>query len=682
MNPDRWREVSRIYGAVLTKPESDRPTALASLCANDAELRAEVESLLQSGADAALIDRAATERPSTLGLIEGRAIGTQIGVFRIDSLLGVGGMGEVYRARDTKLNRDVAIKILPPAFASDPDRLARFKREAQVLASLNHPQIAFDLWVRGCQWHSCTGPRVGGRADAGRHVGRSEDSRPERCQAEAQRLKPRALPVGESLAIARQIADALECAHELGIVHRDLKPANIKVREDGTVKVLDFGLAKIAETSQVSGLGSQADLTQSPTITTPAMTAAGMIFGTAGYMSPEQAKGKPADKRSDIWAFGCVLYEMLTGTRAFEGEDVADMLASILKSEPDWHLLPTTTPAVVVRLLRRSLAKDARQRIGDATVLRLDIAEGLEAPPQREIVPALGGRRSSRGLVIAVAALAVVATVAVMASWRRSPTVAVPPERRFDIATPDTRELPSLALSPDGSKLAYVTDATGRSILWIRDLETGEIRQLEGTAGALMPFWSPKGDAIGFAADGRLKRIDLAGRMVRDLAPAPGSRMGASWGPDGSIVYSPSGTSGISRVSDTGGTVSILTRVPVPATVGGHRTPIVLPDGRHFLFFVPGGAQARGVYVGSLAGDEPHLVVEADSTARYARGRLFFVRGVTLLAQPFDLDTLTLSGAPIVVAQPVATCLARRRFLSPWTERSCTAPGKPVIGAN
>ena len=318
-------------------------------------------------------------------------------------------------------------------------------------------------------------------------------------------------------------------------------------------------------------------------------------------------------------------------------------------------------PLWSIRLLRRSLVKDARQRIGDATVLRLDVAEGLDEL-QRGIAPAAGDRRSSRGLVIAVAAVALIATLAAVAAWRRLPAVPAAPERRFDIATPDTRELPSLALSPDGSKLAYVTDATGRSILWVRDLRTGEILQLEGTAGALMPFWSPKGDAIGFAADGRLKRIDLASGTIRDLAPAPGSRMGGSWGPDGSIVYSPSGTAGISRVSDTGGAVSILTRVPVPATLGGHRTPIVLPDGRHFLFFVPGGAQPRGVYVGSIAGDEPRLIVEADSTARYARGRLFFVRGVTLLAQPFDPDTLRLFGDAVVVAQPVANLLGTAAF--------------------
>ena len=338
MTPDRWREVSRIYGAVLTRPDSERPAVLAALCANDAELRREVESLLQSGQDIALLDRAAATS-SALGLLEARAIGSMIGHYRIDTLLGVGGMGEVYRARDTKLNRDVAIKILPPVFANDPDRLARFKREAQVLASLNHPNIAA---IYGLE-------RQEGREGPEGREGESHAIVMELVEGPtlADRIARGALPIDEALAIARQTADALEAAHEQGIVHRDLKPANIKVREDGTVKVLDFGLAKMAETEGAGRAGEPGGAgrnTQSPTITTPAMTAAGMILGTAAYMSPEQAKGKSADKRSDIWAIGCVLYEMLTATRAFEGADTAETLAAIIRAEPDFTRLPTHLP--------------------------------------------------------------------------------------------------------------------------------------------------------------------------------------------------------------------------------------------------------------------------------------------------------------------------------------------------
>src|SRR5215831_2771210 len=364
MTPERWREVTQIYGAVVSQAPERRAAAVAELCGTDEELRREVESLLQSKDGESLLERAAVDRGSVMQML---SVGSQIGVFRIDSLLGVGGMGEVYRARDTKLNRDVAIKILPPAFANDPDRLARFKREAQVLASLNHPNIAtIHGFEDGGGVHALVLELVDG-------------------DTLADRLGPpqgRPLPVPEALAIARQIADALEAAHEQGIIHRDLKPANIKVRDDGTVKVLDFGLAKLADPVGAALQGGPS-LTQSPTITTPAMTAAGMILGTAAYMSPEQAKGKPADKRSDIWAFGCVFYEMLTGKRAFDGSDVAETLAAIIRADPDFSLLPSALPPIIRTALISCFQKSRSARTGDIAAIKFALQHtSLEAAPR------------------------------------------------------------------------------------------------------------------------------------------------------------------------------------------------------------------------------------------------------------------------------------------------------------
>ena len=335
MTPERWEQIAHIYQAALERAPEARAVWLAEACGDDAELRREVESLIAREDAAVLIDQP-LDVAAAAALSDAPRLdpGTSVGPYRVSGLIGEGGMGQVYRAHDTKLQRDVALKILPDAFVHDPDRLARFTREAHMLASLNHPNIGWHPRVRG-QWPGpCAGPGAGRRP----HACRSHHERP--------------LPVDEALAIARQIADALEAAHEHGIVHRDLKPANIKVREDGTVKVLDFGLAKAAAAPQAAPNASNptgphglnVPNSVSPTIVSPAMTAIGVILGTAAYLSPEQAKGKPADKRSDIWAFGCVLFEMLTSKRAFDGEDVSDTIAAIIKGEPDWSALPASTP--------------------------------------------------------------------------------------------------------------------------------------------------------------------------------------------------------------------------------------------------------------------------------------------------------------------------------------------------
>jgi serine/threonine protein kinase len=435
MTPERWREVTQIYGAVVSQAPERRAAAVAELCGTDQELRREIESLLQSKDGASLLERAAAERGSVMQML---SVGSQIGVFRIDALLGVGGMGEVYRARDTKLNRDVAIKILPSAFANDPDRLARFKREAQMLASLNHPNIAA---IYGFEDSSDIHALVLELVDG---------------ETLADRLGPpkgRPRPVPEALAIARQIADALEAAHEQGIIHRDLKPANIKVREDGTVKVLDFGLAKLTEPGVVqafrpAGPEGPHYASQSPTITTPAMTAAGMILGTAAYMSPEQAKGRPADKRSDVWAFGCVLYEMLTGKRAFDGEDVSDTLANILRGEPSWSALPHLLDARLTVLLRRCLEKDIRKRWQAVGDLRYAL-EQLRDEPQPLLVDGPAWKSQWRATVLVGAATAALLVAGTTFLTQRLTRVDPAPRRvtRFSIPLPQGSRLPAISLN-------------------------------------------------------------------------------------------------------------------------------------------------------------------------------------------------------------------------------------------
>jgi serine/threonine protein kinase len=404
--------------------------------------------------------------------------GTHLGPYEILSALGAGGMGQVYRAHDTKLNRDVALKVLSDLFASDPDRLARFTREAQTLASLNHPNIAH---IHGLEESN------GVRALVMELV-EGEDL--------SQRIARGALPLDDALPIARQIAEALEAAHEQGIIHRDLKPANVKVRSDGMVKVLDFGLAKAME----SAGAASPNVSQSPTITTPAMTQAGMILGTAAYMSPEQARGRAVDKRSDVWAFGCVLYEMFTGKRAFSGEDVSETLAAVLRGEPDWTALPRETPAPIRRLLRRCLTKDAKGRIGDASIARIEIDEVENGPHiDGEVVQNTSRHRERIAWVSALALVTLMAAAGALV-WLHAfaPSVPLPPEMRLEILTPSTPDPISFAISPDGRRLVFAASGDGQPRLWLRPLEAVIAQPLAGTEGAAYPFWSPDVRRSGF----------------------------------------------------------------------------------------------------------------------------------------------------------------------------------------
>ncbi len=474
--------------------------------------------------------------------------GTTLGPYEIVAPLGAGGMGEVYRARDTKLNRDVALKILPDAFASDPDRLARFTREAQTLAALNHPNIAAIYGIEESKdVHALVMELVEGE-DLTARIARGP------------------MPLDEALPIGRQMAEALEAAHGQGIIHRDLKPANIKVRGDGAVKVLDFGLAKAMD--PLSSSPAAAALANSPTITNAAaMTAAGIILGTAAYMSPEQARGKVVDKRTDIWALGCVLYEMLTGLRPFGGDDVTDTIAAVVRADLDWSKLPADTPTAVRRLLRRCLEKDRMRRLSDAADAGLEIDEALSpvagdaslehaAHPASATVGA-GWRRvlpwTSTGAL--AAGLAVVLMLWV--PWRKlspPPPVRVSAQLGADVSLA-VGGGDAMSLSPDGSVIAFVAqnDAETRPQLYVRRLTQLQATPLSGTEGADSPFFSPDGQSIGFFAGGKLKRISVMGGAANFVCDAPNGRGGA-WSEDDTIVFLPNTAGSVMRVSSAEGT--------------------------------------------------------------------------------------------------------------------------------
>jgi Tol biopolymer transport system component len=545
-------------------------------------------------------------------------------------------MGQVYRATDTRLKRDVALKLLPDAFAADPDRVARFQREAELLATLNHPNIA---GIHGLE-----------QTDGMRALVLELVEGP----TLADRIAQGPIPLNEALAIAKQIADALETAHEHGIIHRDLKPANVKLRADGAVKVLDFGLAKAMEPATVAA----AHLSLSPTITTPAMTEAGIILGTAAYMSPEQAAGKPVDKRSDLWAFGVVLYEMLTGRRLFDGETVSHVLASVLKDAPDWTALPATTPAPVRQLLRRCLEKDRRRRMESAADARLEIEDALDTPdaaaaPPTTPAPLLGVLRHVT-LAWSVAALFVLMTLVFGFLYVRA---APPPTRviHYALAPPEHSSVHSFAVSPDGRYLVMAAAVNSKRQLWLRALDALQAEAMPGTEDAVYPFWSPDGRYIGFFAQGTLKKIALRGGPVKTLCTASDGR-GGSWSRGDVIVFAPSVSSPSQRVSAEGGSPVDLPQTKIGAL--GPRFPIFLPDGRHFLYLVMGAsADKNGVYVSSLDGPEARRVLVHDSGVVFAptgsgqAGHLLFVRDKFLMAQPFDATRLQTSGEAVPLAE-------------------------------
>jgi Tol biopolymer transport system component len=555
----------------------------------------------------------------------------------VTAALGAGGMGEVYRATDTKLGREVALKLLPAALASDPDRLARFEREAKVLASLNHPGIAhlygFECatLADGGTTHFLVMELVEG-------------------QDLAERLKRGAIPVEEAVAIAKQVAEALEEAHEKGIVHRDLKPANVKVTPDGKVKVLDFGLAK-AWSAEGAGVTSSADLSQSPTLAHTG-TAAGLILGTAAYMSPEQARGRPVDKRADIWSFGVLLFEMLTGRRLFEGETVSDVLASVLARDVDWSRLPAGTPPSVRHVLARCLERDPKQRLRDVADARHELLESRASTASATAAPPAGrsGSRVRRLVLVAGALLAGAALGAGALAWRGRAAAATP--MVFGLAAPEGSRLNHVVISPDGRSLVYAAEsATGESHLWLQRLESREIRKLEGTAGAREPFWSPDSRFVGFFTEAQLLKLEVATGAVEALALVTDTRGGA-WRADGTIVV---GGARLLRVPATGGEATIAVAVDTESGENALRYPSFLPGGSQLLVYSRNARDRTraGLWVVSLDdGARKHLTAAAASSALYVEpGYLLYRRERYLVSHPFDARRLEFTGEPRPVAE-------------------------------
>jgi serine/threonine protein kinase len=582
------------------------------------------------------------------------APGDRLGPFEIISLVGEGGMGRVYRARDTKLARQVAIKVLPDTFARDAERLARFRREAQALAALNDPHIA----------------QIYHLEDVGQSVALVMEFVEGRTLANA--IDARAIDVDDAIRLAAEVAAGLETAHEKGIIHRDLKPANVKITADGHAKILDFGLAKA-----MTGDAASAELMNSPTLTARA-TEAGMILGTAAYMSPEQARGKTVDKRTDIWAFGAVLFEMLTGRRAFEGESVSDTLASVLRSDPDWSLVPAAVPPHVRSLLARCLDRDTSRRLRDIGEARLALS-GASSPlvtgaqpissvmlPAATIVDRTAWRPWPWMIATALLGVSLLLLLLPTSSLLRPNTAAIAPESlELAISAPTGAEFRvgsnsgNVALSPDGSRIAYVAATQKATTIWLRSLGTDDARSLPGTDGASNLFWSPDGRRIGFFAAGWLRTIDIAGGLPESIAIAPGGRGGA-WSEDGTIIFTPAGGRPLSKVAATGGAVAQLTTLDAARGENAHYWPVFLPGGTRYLYFVRSTrVENSGIYLGHMDGSPARRLVASLSSGLLARRPassewyLLWVRDTDLLAQPFDLSSGTLSGDATKIAAGV-----------------------------
>jgi eukaryotic-like serine/threonine-protein kinase len=564
--------------------------------------------------------------------------GTRLGTYEVRALIGAGGMGEVYRAHDTKLGRDVAIKVLPEQFAREPERLARFQREAKMLAALNHPNIAaiYGLEQSGSTHYLVMelveGPTLAERVAAG------------------------PVPVDETLPIAKQVADAVEYAHDKNVIHRDLKPANIKVTAEGMVKVLDFGLAKA-----MSDEPTAVDISNSPTLSMAA-TRQGVILGTAAYMSPEQAKGKTADRRADVWAFGVVLYELLTGKQAFKGDDVTEVLAAVVMKEPALDALPGKTPPAIRNLVRRCLEKPLRRRlphIGEARMVIEDVLSGAVAG--EVVAPAPAGQRQRPFGWIAAAVLLLALAAVSFTHFREAPPAAAP-EMRTEIVTPSTTDPVSFALSPDGRQIVFVASGDGTARLWLRRLDATSAQPLAGTEGASFPFWSPDSRSVGFSAGGKLKRMDIGGGSPQTLADS--TNRGGAWGADGTILFPRTTAGPLSRIPASGGEPVAMTKLDKQ---NSHRFPQFLPGGRQFLFYATGAPGTAGIYLGSLDSPETKRVAAAETAGVYLSERaastagtrapdgwLLFIRGGTLLAQQLDLGRGALTGDPVTVADSVA----------------------------
>jgi len=650
VTPERLRAIETLFHQAREQPPAERDAFLARACADDPALRREVESLLAQprGALDAPVGALVADLAAD-GLLTGR----RLGVFEVQGLLGVGGMGEVYRARDTRLGRAVAIKILPPAFKDNDDRLARFEREARVLASLNHPHIGAIYGVEDADDVSALVMEL----VEGENL--------------ATRLAHGAMPVDEALGIATQIAEALEAAHEQGVVHRDLKPANITVRTDGTVKVLDFGLAKALDSSG----SARSNPAASPTIAVYT-TQAGVLFGTAAYMPPEQAKGKSVDKRADLWAFGCVLFEMLSGRRPFEGETISDVLAKVIERDPDWTALPGTTPPAIQKLVRRCLEKDPRRRLDSAAVARLEIEDTLAAPasgvPGRVVSR---GERWPPGALVSIGALAAIVGAIVTWAVMRPARAPAPAVSRFAITLPSTESLAfsindrDVTLSADGTRIVYV--AGDRAQLMVRALDKLEATPVPGVENARAPFLSPDGRWIGFferldegvttgpVGRGVLKKVSTSGGPPVVICTVNGGSRGASWAADDTIVFATSDRStGILRVAASGGEPEGLTKPEQAQRERAHAFPSMLPGGRGVLFTIvlPDDPVDRQIAVLDLKTGEQKTLIRSGGQAEYIdSGHLIYIVGGALWAVRFDLRTLNVLGDAVPLTERVLT---------------------------
>jgi serine/threonine-protein kinase len=635
VTPEHWRQVEDVFHAARERPAGERARFLEQAAIGD-EVRRDVRHLLDQPEDS-LLPGGLSGALAALAAPVGRT-GTRLGPYELVSLLGAGTMGDVYRARDTRLGREVAVKILPEALGQDPDRVARFEREARVLATLNHPNIATlygiaeDGGLRGLVLELVEGSTLAALFAARR--------------TEAENAAAGGLPLTDAMSIAQQLARGLEAAHAQGIVHRDLKPANIAITPAGVVKVLDFGLAKIA-------LGAAA----SPGLSPALETRDGIVLGTVAYMSPEQARGFQVDKRTDIWAFGCVLYEMLCGARPFQGATSADVLAAIVGAEPDWRRLPADTPVQVRAVLRRCLMKDPERRIHDIADARIDLEEPRE-PESALAAPATPGSGAARRLATRgiAAAAAVLALGAAYVGW---PPASPPrPALRASVNVDESIVVGegSIVLSPDGRSMVYqARGADNVQRLYRRELDGSSSVPIAGTDNGHMPFFSPDGQWVGFAVERELKKVPIGGGPPATICPIQ-SHFGASWGDDGFIVLSLAPETALHRCPASGGAAEpYLTRVP--QDVGNdHRYPSTLPDGRGVIYAVATGParDARIVVFDARAGTRRDLLHGAASARLVGRDRLAYAIDGDLFVVGFDLDRLELVGDPVRLVSGVA----------------------------
>jgi serine/threonine-protein kinase len=629
MEGRRWAVIDSVLGAALERAPHDRAKFVQQACADDEELRQHVESLLAHMQEAGgFLEGPARQLLDGAAQSHRKPLGASFGPYRVLEPLGRGGMGEVYRARDERLKRDVALKVLPSGLADDPDLLLRFQREAEILASLNHPHIAAIYGVE---------ERDGLRALVLELV---------EGDTLADRIARGPLATREALAIGRQVADALAAAHEHAIVHRDLKPANIKVTPQGQVKVLDFGLAKLTrESTGVPPVDASAGRTAD---VDPVATRQGTILGTAAYMAPEQACGQQLDRRADVWAFGAVLYEMLTGRRAFPGDDLQQTLRAILNASPDWSALPADLPGRIRRLLELCLDRDISRRVRDMTTVGLIMDGAFETAAEGQVREQTSRTAFWSRQLLRWAVGSIIAVLAIVAAWNARP-VERPRVSRFVLPVDRARFNPWVpAISPDGQYLAYTWGPEGSRTLSLHKVADPEGAPLAEFGGASYPFFSPDSAWLGFFAGGELRKVSVLGGQPQALARANAGR-GASWGDDNRIVFAPSFRSALLRVSADGGAPEMLTRLDVRLDESGHRLPQVLPGSRAVIFTAQ-RTQDEALIVTSLETGERRLTIEAAGFGRYvSTGHLVYAQEGRLMAVRFDIGRLEAEGPAVPV---------------------------------